>query len=116
MCRQKGRPSTNADVLEEMVDQHPIIGIILEHRKLGKLQGYFDGLYKMAYKGRMHAHIMQCNTATGRLAMEEPSLQTMPKPVMFEVQVSAGAPGKEPEVTIEECHMRRAFVPRPGSK
>jgi hypothetical protein len=47
---------------------------------------------------RIRGQFMQTNTATGRLAMEEPSLQTIPRPVEYELDATqdalpADAPG-----------------------
>ena len=52
MKKTKTGYSTNADVLEKLRGQHPIIETILEYRQLTKLKStYVDGLSKVI--GRM---------------------------------------------------------------
>lgn len=41
---------------------------------------------------RIRGQFMQTNTATGRLAMEEPSLQTIPRPVEYELDATSQDP------------------------
>ena len=72
--------STNADVLEKLLPKHPVIGEILEYRKLSKLKStYTDGLQKeIAADGRIHTCFQMTVTATGRLSSTEPNLQNIP--------------------------------------
>lgn len=72
--------STNADVLEKLRGQHPIIETILEYRQLTKLKStYVDGLTKViAADGRIHTSFQNTVTATGRLSSTEPNLQNIP--------------------------------------
>lgn len=72
--------STNADVLESLVDAHPIIPDILEFRTLSKLKStYCDGLLKViGADGRIHSTFTQTETRTGRLSSTEPNLQNIP--------------------------------------
>ncbi len=72
--------STNADVLESLVDEHPIVSDILEYRTLQKLKStYCDGLLKVvAEDGRIHSTFRQTETRTGRLSSTEPNLQNIP--------------------------------------
>ena len=72
--------STNAEVLEKIKLYHPIVPLILEYRKLGKLIGtYVDGLISAAdSEGKVHSVFKQAATATGRLSSAEPNLQNIP--------------------------------------
>lgn len=72
--------STDADVLESLADQHPLVGKILEHRTLAKLHStYLEGLQKVISPvGRIHTTYNQTVTATGRLSSTEPNLQNIP--------------------------------------
>jgi len=72
--------STNAEVLEKLQGQHPIIEEILEYRQLTKLKStYVDGLGKViAPDGRIHTSFQNTVTATGRLSSTEPNLQNIP--------------------------------------
>ncbi len=72
--------STNADVLEKLRGQHPIIENILEYRQLTKLKStYADGLGKViGPDGRIHTSFQNTVTATGRLSSTEPNLQNIP--------------------------------------
>ena len=72
--------STNAEVLESLTEEHPIIPLILEYRTLQKLKStYCDGLLKViAPDGRIHSTFQQTETRTGRLSSAEPNLQNIP--------------------------------------
>ncbi|MCD7828294.1 MAG: DNA polymerase I [Clostridiales bacterium] len=72
--------STNAEVLESLRDEHPIIPDILEYRTLQKLKStYCDGLLKVVSEdGRIHSTFRQTETRTGRLSSTEPNLQNIP--------------------------------------
>lgn len=72
--------STNAEVLEKLRGQHPIIDKILEYRQYTKLKStYVDGLGKViAPDGRIHTSFQNTVTATGRLSSMEPNLQNIP--------------------------------------
>ncbi len=72
--------STNAEVLEKLMNEHEIIPLILEYRTLAKLKGtYVDGLIPMMHVDKkIHANFMQTVTATGRLSCTEPNLQNIP--------------------------------------
>ena len=72
--------STNADVLEKLRGEHPIIDRILEYRQLTKLKStYVDGLGKViGPDGRIHTSFQNTVTATGRLSSTEPNLQNIP--------------------------------------
>lgn len=75
---QKGY-STNNEVLENLVDKHPIIEKILAHRKLAKLLGtYVDGLKPLVKRGLVHTTFNQTLTSTGRLSSSDPNLQNIP--------------------------------------
>ena len=72
--------STNAEVLDKLRGQHPIIEQILDYRQLTKLKStYVDGLGKViAPDGRIHTSFQNTVTATGRLSSVEPNLQNIP--------------------------------------
>ena len=75
---QKGY-STNNEVLEGLVDKHPIVDKILSHRKLAKLLGtYLDGLKPLVKRGLVHTTFNQTLTSTGRLSSSDPNLQNIP--------------------------------------
>jgi len=90
--------STNAEVLEKLRGQHPIIDDILEFRQLTKLKStYADGLIKViSSDGRIHTTFQNMVTATGRLSSTEPNLQNIP------VRTELGS------------EIRRMFVPKDG--
>ena len=90
--------STNAEVLEKLQYQHPIVSLVLEYRQLTKLNStYVEGLSKViAPDGRIHTSFQNTVTATGRLSSTEPNLQNIP------VRTALGA------------EMRTMFVARPG--
>ncbi len=78
--KTKSGYSTNAEVLEELLPKHPIIGAILEYRQYTKLLStYVDGLLKtVAEDGRIHTKYKQTETRTGRISSIEPNLQNIP--------------------------------------
>jgi len=90
--------STNAEVLEKLKGQHPIIEDILEFRQLTKLKStYADGLLKViGADGRIRTTFQNMVTATGRLSSTEPNLQNIP------VRTELGS------------EIRKMFVPKDG--
>ncbi|MBI1948388.1 MAG: DNA polymerase I [Deltaproteobacteria bacterium] len=78
--RVQDRPSTDASVLEELKDKHPLPGVILEHRTIAKLKGtYVDTLPTLLdERGRVHTTFNQAVAATGRLSSSNPNLQNIP--------------------------------------
>ena len=78
--KTKSGYSTNAEVLEGLIDKHPIIPLILEYRTLTKLNStYVDGLLKLiGDDGRVHSVFKQTETRTGRISSTEPNMQNIP--------------------------------------
>jgi DNA polymerase I len=78
----KGRaPSTDADVLEKLRDQHPIVDALLQYRELSKLKStYLDALPPLVDPddARLHTTYNQVGAATGRLSSVNPNLQNIP--------------------------------------
>jgi DNA polymerase-1 len=72
--------STEAIVLQEIKDQHPLPGIMLEYRELTKLKStYLDALPQLiASDNHIHTSYNQAVAATGRLSSSEPNLQNIP--------------------------------------
>jgi len=72
--------STNADVLEKLRWETPIVADVLEYRQYAKFKStYCDGLLKViAPDGRIHTSFQMTVTATGRLSSTEPNLQNIP--------------------------------------
>ena len=72
--------STNADVLEKLRYEVPIVGAVLEYRQYTKLKStYAEGLLKaMDPDGRIRTRFQMTVTATGRLSSTEPNLQNIP--------------------------------------
>jgi DNA polymerase I len=93
----KGRaPSTDADVLEKLRVEHPIVDALLDYREMSKLKStYLDALPPLVSRrdGRIHTTYNQVGAATGRLSSVNPNLQNIPV---------RGELGRQ---------IRRAFVP-----
>ncbi len=73
--------STDAVVLERLVDEHDIIQHLIKHRTLSKLLStYIDALPNLINEktGRVHTNFNQAATATGRLSSSNPNLQNIP--------------------------------------
>ena len=78
--KTKSGYSTNAEVLEALAEDYPIVNKILEYRTYSKLKStYCDGLLKaISNDGRIHSTFNQTETRTGRLSSTEPNLQNIP--------------------------------------
>lgn len=72
--------STSKDILDKLLDEHPIIDMILEYRNLSKLNSnYIKGLISEIHDdGRVHTIYKQNLTKTGRLSSVSPNLQNIP--------------------------------------
>ncbi len=73
--------STNAETLEALEKEHPIIEKILEYRMLEKLRStYVESLVEDQFENtqRIHCSFHQTITATGRLSCTNPNLQNIP--------------------------------------
>ena len=79
--KNKSGFSTDAEVLSELRDQHPIVEAIIDYRILSKLKSTFlDGIKPLInpQTHRVHTHFNQTVTATGRLSSSDPNLQNIP--------------------------------------
>jgi DNA polymerase-1 len=78
--KTKTGPSTDADSLQKMAEEHPIVEEILRYREVEKLRGtYADALPPLvAADGRIHANFNQLVASTGRISSENPNLQNIP--------------------------------------
>ena len=96
----RGQYSTTEEVLEKLRDRHPIVGKILEYRKIKKLLStYVNALPDLINPktGRIHTTYNQTVTATGRLSSTNPNLQNIP---------IRNEEGRE---------IRKAFIPADGN-
>src|SRR5262249_33052911 len=79
--RTKTGYSTDASVLEELVDMHEVVPAVLEWRTYGKLKStYLDALPGLIsqFDQRVHPSFSQVTATTGRLSSSEPNLQNIP--------------------------------------
>jgi DNA polymerase-1 len=98
--RTKTGFSTDAQSLERLRGQHPIVDALLQYREVEKLRStYGDGLLnEVAPDGRIHATFNQTVARTGRLSSDQPNLHNIP-------------------VRSEEGRrFRRAFLPSEGCR
>jgi len=89
--------STGEDVLQKLINKHPIVQLMLDYRSLTKLKStYVDTLPDMVNPrtGRIHTSYNQAVAATGRLSSNNPNLQNIP------IRTERGR------------EIRKAFVPR----
>lgn len=72
--------STSQDVLEKLVDAHPVVQLVLEYRMLTKLSStYLKGLQEQVFPdNKIHTIYKQTLTHTGRLSSVDPNLQNIP--------------------------------------
>jgi DNA polymerase-1 len=78
--KTKTGPSTDADSLQKMAEEHPIVEDLLRYREVEKLRStYADALPPLIRAdGRVHATLNQTATTTGRISSENPNLQNVP--------------------------------------
>ncbi|KAH0940862.1 hypothetical protein HID58_000499 [Brassica napus] len=116
--QNKGKlhPSTDKQCLDLLRNEHPIVPIIKEHRTLAKLLnctlGSICSLAKLRLSTQrytLHGHWLQTSTATGRLSIEEPNLQS----VEHEVEFILDKNGKEvnSDAVSYKVNARDFFVP-----
>ena len=92
-----GQYPTGEEILQKIIDESPIVQLILDYRSLTKLKStYVDALPSLLNKddGLIHTSFNQAVTATGRLSSNNPNLQNIP------VRTDKGR------------EIRKAFVPR----
>jgi len=72
--------STNKEIMDRLVDYHPIVQKVLDYRTLSKLYtNYAVGLKEeIREDGRIHTVFNQTLTRTGRLSSVSPNLQNIP--------------------------------------
>src|SRR3989344_1713246 len=76
-----GARSTAASELEKMVDDHPIVELIMSYREMQKIKNtYIDPFPQLINPedGRIHTTYNQTGAVTGRLSSQDPNLQNIP--------------------------------------
>ncbi len=79
--RTKTGWSTDANVLERLESDHPVISLLIDHRVISKLLStYVLALPQLVESEtrRVHTDFNQAVTATGRLSSSNPNLQNIP--------------------------------------
>ncbi len=80
--KTKSGGSTDSTSLQLLLEQSddPVIPKVLEYREIGKIKStYLDALPTFVRQdGRIHTHLHQTVTATGRLSSSHPNLQNIP--------------------------------------
>ena len=73
------KESTSIEILNYLKDMHPVIPLLIEHRKYSKLiTTYTQGLLSYIYQdNKIHTIFNQALTQTGRLSSSEPNLQNI---------------------------------------
>jgi DNA polymerase-1 len=97
---KSGSYSTDAQTLESLRQDHPIVETLLQYREVEKLRSTYGEalLNEVAADGRIHATFRQTVARTGRLSSEQPNLHNIP------VRTEGGR------------RFRGAFIPRSGWK
>lgn len=79
MTKSKSRLALDAEVLEAQA-HHPLAQVILQYRRVGKLAGtYLENFISMADDGILRPNINTCQARTGRMSVDTPALQTLPR-------------------------------------
>ena len=94
--------STNAEVLDKLKDQSPIIDKIIEYRQIVKLNStYVEGLLSIInpIDERIHSSFNQTITTTGRISSTEPNLQNIP------VKLEMGRNIRKVFISDKECKL-----------
>ena len=73
------KESTSIEVLNFLKDKHPIVPLLIEHRKYSKIiSTYTEGLMNYIHEdNKIHTIFNQALTQTGRLSSSEPNLQNI---------------------------------------
>lgn len=103
--KTKTGPSTDASVLEQLAEMHPLPKLIVEHRMYAKLRGtYVDALPELIHPetGRVHCSFNQVVAATGRLSCSDPNLQNIP------IRTDAGRSIRSAFVASDGCKLLAA--------
>ncbi len=102
--KTKTGPSTDADSLQKLAEEHPIVEALLRYREVEKLRNtYADALPPLVHAdGRIHATFNQLATTTGRISSEAPNLQNVP------VRTSAGRELRKAFIADEGCGLLTA--------
>ena len=102
--KTKTGASTDADSLQKLAEEHPIVEALLRYREVEKLRStYADALPPLVQAdGRIHATFNQLATTTGRISSEAPNLQNVP------VRTSTGRELRKAFVADEGCGLLTA--------
>jgi len=80
---EKGTPSTKFEVLTKLEGKHPIIDLLLKHRRLTKTLAFLNGWDEQyVHHGEdayLHPSFNLTGTVTGRTSCSEPNLQQIPR-------------------------------------
>ncbi len=78
--KTKSGYSTDAEVLDKLMELHPVVPLIVGYRFLSKLKSTFlDAMFALIRAdGKIHTSFNQNVTATGRISSAEPNLQNIP--------------------------------------
>lgn len=71
--------STAVEYLEQLKDEHPVVPLLLKHRKYAKIMStYIEGLIPHIFADKkIHTSFNQALTTTGRLSSKNPNLQNI---------------------------------------
>lgn len=98
-----GAYSTDERTLRDLLDQDPIISLILEFRELDKIIGtYLSPLPDYIYPldGRVHGTFDQIGAVSGRFASRNPNIQNIPKGEFYGVNIRNSFKAEEGSVLI----------------
>lgn len=106
---KSGLISVNKSHLEKLKDDHKIIPLLLDYRKINTLLSFCNQLKEVHPKTkRLHCNLNQTGTATGRFSCSDPNLQNIPNVKLKDRE------NETDEIKILGSELREIFIAEKG--
>lgn len=107
---ETGNPSTAEATLKQLRDKHPVVPLLLEYRRLIKLQQFLESWGEHMVDGWMHPNFLLHGTVTGRLSCRNPNLQQVPRDTFLRSLITAPPGWKLVEIDYSQVELRVAAM------